>query len=62
MEQIHNIKYFHTIIHLNLIFIITLALSCTVCTGCARNTTPISRTDFYFDTVIQITLYATADA
>ena len=61
MEQIHNIKYFHTIIHLNLIFIITLALSCTVCTGCARNTTPISRTDFYFDTVIQITLYDTDD-
>ena len=47
--------------HLKLVFIITFALSCTVCTGCARNTTPITRTDFYFDTVIQITLYDTDD-
>lgn len=30
-------------------------------TGCARNTEPISRTGFYFDTVIQITLYDTED-
>lgn len=30
-------------------------------TGCRRNTTPISRTGFYFDTVIQITLYDTEE-
>lgn len=61
MKQIRNIKYFQTIILPRLILIITLALSCIVWTGCARNTTPISRTDFYFDTVIQITLYDTDD-
>ncbi|MCM1236554.1 MAG: FAD:protein FMN transferase, partial [Ruminococcus flavefaciens] len=27
--------------------------------GCAKNTEPTSRTGFYFDTVIQITLYDT---
>lgn len=30
-------------------------------TGCSRNTQPITRTGFYFDTVIQITLYDTED-
>ena len=30
-------------------------------TGCTKNTEPISRTGFYFDTVIQITLYDTED-
>lgn len=30
-------------------------------TGCSRNINPISRTGFYFDTVIQITLYDTED-
>lgn len=34
----------------------------TILTGCTRNTEPISRTGFYFDTVIQITLYDTEDA
>ncbi|MCM1266336.1 MAG: FAD:protein FMN transferase [Bacteroidales bacterium] len=29
--------------------------------GCAKNTEPTSRTGFYFDTVIQITLYDTED-
>lgn len=33
----------------------------TILTGCTRNTEPISRTGFYFDTVIQITLYGTED-
>lgn len=32
-----------------------------ILSGCARNTEPISRTGFYFDTVIQITLYDTED-
>lgn len=31
----------------------------TALTGCSRTTEPISRTGFYFDTVIQITLYDT---
>lgn len=30
-------------------------------TGCSRNIQPITRTGFYFDTVIQITLYDTED-
>lgn len=38
-----------------------LAVILTALPGCARNTKPISRTDFYFDTVIQITLYDTED-
>lgn len=38
-----------------------LALTSTILIGCARNTEPISRTGFYFDTVIQITLYDTED-
>lgn len=38
-----------------------LVLISTALTGCARNTAPISRTGFYFDTVIQITLYDTED-
>lgn len=61
MKLFYNIKYSNSVLHTKFIFILTLALSCTVWTGCARNTTPISRTDFYFDTVIQITLYDTDD-
>lgn len=38
-----------------------LAVILTALLSCARNTEPISRTDFYFDTVIQITLYDTED-
>ena len=42
---------------------LTLVLSLTfaILTGCARKTEPISRTGFYFDTVVQITLYDTED-
>lgn len=32
------------------------------CCGCSKNPTPISRTGFYFDTVITITLYDTQQA
>ncbi len=35
--------------------------SMALLTGCAKNTEPVSRTGFYFDTVIQITLYDTKD-
>lgn len=38
-----------------------LALAFALLTGCAKNIEPISRTGFYFDTVIQITLYDTED-
>lgn len=38
-----------------------LILASIMLAGCARNTEPISRTGFYFDTVIQITLYDTED-
>ncbi len=41
--------------------ITSLTLSSTILTGCTRNIAPISRTGFYFDTVIQITLYDTED-
>lgn len=40
---------------------VILMLIPTVLSGCARNIEPISRTGFYFDTVIQITLYDTED-
>ncbi len=36
-------------------------LSIALLTGCAKNPEPVSRTGFYFDTVIQITLYDTED-
>lgn len=45
------------IVTLTLVFILTPA----ILTGCTRNIAPISRTGFYFDTVIQITLYDTED-
>lgn len=42
-------------------FATALALVPMILTGCTRNSEPISRTGFYFDTVIQITLYDTTD-
>lgn len=39
-----------------LIFIICLVLAIIPC-GCSASQTPISRTGFYFDTIIQITIY-----
>lgn len=41
------------------IFLCVILLSLFVCNGCAKHTDPISQTDFYFDTVITITLYDT---
>ena len=41
-----------------LLFILLLPII-SMMTGCTKNTEPISRTGFYFDTVIQITLYDT---
>lgn len=42
-------------------FIAVLTFVSTILSGCAKNTMPISHTGFYFDTVIQITLYDTED-
>ena len=38
-----------------------LVLTFAILSGCVKNSEPISRTGFYFDTVIQITLYNTED-
>lgn len=43
-----------------LLFILLLSIT-FIMTGCTKNTEPISRTGFYFDTVIQVTLYDTED-
>lgn len=40
---------------------LVLVIISAILSGCARNIEPISRTGFYFDTVIQITLYDTED-
>ncbi len=42
------------------LFLLPLCM-CICMTGCARNTEPVCQTGFYFDTVIQITLYDTQD-
>ena len=47
-------------LHIILLFILLLSIT-SMMIGCTKNTEPISRTGFYFDTVIQITLYDTED-
>ncbi len=49
--------------HLYFAALLTLLLAVipSILTGCAKNPEPISRTGFYFDTVIQITLYDSPD-
>ena len=42
-------------------FTTALSLISAILTGCTKNIEPISRTGFYFDTVIQVTLYDTED-
>lgn len=59
MKPFHSIKQNVHIVWLNAALIAALILNSAILTGCARNTEPISRTGFYFDTVIQITLYDT---
>ena len=49
------------IVKLSAALILILALAFFLLTSCAKNIEPISRTGFYFDTVIQITLYDTDD-
>lgn len=41
------------------IILCILSALIALCSGCSKNITPISQTDFYFDTVITITLYDT---
>lgn len=59
MKPFHSIKQNVHTVWLSAAFTIALILNPAILTGCARNTEPISRTGFYFDTVIQITLYDT---
>ena len=61
MKPLHELKQKLYRIWLAITFTAALALVSAILTGCTRNTEPISRTGFYFDTVIQITLYDTAD-
>lgn len=44
------------------ILTLTLLLSVLRITGCAHSAEPISKTGFYFDTVIQVTVYDSSDA
>ena len=61
MKLIRIPKYKITLIWFTITFTATLSLVSTILTGCTKNVEPISRTGFYFDTVIQITLYDTVD-
>lgn len=63
-QEKNLIKYKNTVIQNTVIRICCLAVSITAVwtlSGCKRNTEPITRTGFYFDTIIQITLYDTED-
>lgn len=61
MKPLHTIKQKKHIVWLGTALSAILALLPAVLTGCAKNIEPISRTGFYFDTVVQITLYDTED-
>ena len=61
MKSLRIPRYNKPFIWLTATFTAALALVPAILTGCARNTEPISRTGFYFDTVIQITLYDTEE-
>ena len=39
------------------IVLFVISILCCFLTGCSRNAELLSRTGFYFDTVIQITIY-----
>ncbi len=51
----------HAITYVPAALFVLLCITLILLNGCARNTKPISKTGFYFDTVIQITLYDTKD-
>lgn len=61
MKALHTIKQKMHIVWLRAALSAILALLPAVLSGCTKNIEPISRTGFYFDTVIQITLYDTEE-
>lgn len=62
MKLLHRLRQKLPVVWLTVALISVFILTSTILFGCTRNTEPISRTGFYFDTVIQITLYDTEDA
>lgn len=61
MKPLHKFRRKAPVLWLIATLILTLAPIPAALSGCAKNSEPVSRTDFYFDTVIQITLYNTED-
>ncbi|MDE6318208.1 MAG: FAD:protein FMN transferase [Lachnospiraceae bacterium] len=61
MKLLHRLRQKLPVVWLTVALISVFILTSTILIGCTRNTEPISRTGFYFDTVIQITLYDTED-
>lgn len=61
MKSCYKVNQKAPILHHIVSLILFFALTSSLLIGCTRNTEPISRTGFYFDTVIQITLYDTED-
>lgn len=61
MKPLHRLRQKAPVLWLIAALILTLAPIPATLSGCAKNSEPISRTGFYFDTVIQITLYDTVD-
>lgn len=61
MKLFHRTSKKKHIIKRTTTFTMILAVIPLILSGCTRNIEPISRTGFYFDTVIQITLYDTED-
>lgn len=61
MKSCYKVNQKAPILHHIVSLILFFALTPSLLIGCARNTEPIFRTGFYFDTVIQITLYDTED-
>lgn len=61
MKPLQKFRRKAPVLWLIVTLILTLAPIPAALSGCAKNSEPISRTGFYFDTVIQITLYDTED-
>lgn len=61
MKLLYLFKHNASILWIKAVLLSCLALPSIMLAGCAKNIEPISRTGFYFDTVIQVTLYDTED-
>lgn len=61
MKPLHESTRKLYMIWFTITFTTALSLISAILTGCTKNIEPISRTGFYFDTVIQVTLYDTED-